>query len=481
MKFLIYLISLVTFTFAHSGSGGAGGHGGDGKSFEFYSTGKVILHELSLLSKDELKEIHPQLTVDEFKYALEKTRVISTQEDLFVDGKNVDAKNVIEKNLPVIYINRDRWVAHKDNIVTKMALVAHEYLGITKSLFDNGEWNHYLVSENLISKLKIKFLNKYYFSIDFMIPRLALEFKNSQIPKDSDVQTKFNWSCVEYSALKNYSIKSIHLNAYLFTSHKQATVTNGLRQPSLNFEMTGDGFFREWKEKILIDDKEEVFFQEVLRVNKDGDLIIELSQKGIEDNQNASLFNKDNGVVSYLKCSRLGSETSGVLDFLYLSLAPIFEVTETKDFEVYTAKMNRLIHSISYKMCFSMNIEAACWRFIDKFGKVKLNAEAQAVKNAKTNILKINSWLDSLGEKKKFEVNVFLLRLFNQYASHQSDIRQMMDIGDLYRPYLKEPFSGVKNFIDTINITLPKAYSDKKIQFKKEYQDAMEKLILELN
>ena len=136
------------------------GNGGDAYTIEFVSIGKNILEHW-----EELDFTHDSpVTKEEFERTL-TAEVHSTTEKLYVNHFEVDAKNYPfctgDEELTALYygvilINRTRWDDLRNDIVKKVALVFHEYLGVigkNKVRFDD----YYQVSASKFEKLKTLF------------------------------------------------------------------------------------------------------------------------------------------------------------------------------------------------------------------------------------------------------------------------------------------------------------------------------------
>lgn len=153
MKYLI-----LTFILLMNGTqiraGNDSGSGGDtyGKEFE------IIANELLKVMKiNKDSPIIKRHKIDLHLLELEISRtVIRTAEKVFLDGKEVDASKYTPTDYiaGIINLSRERW--RKKNLLKRIELVAHEYMGILKLERNNYEVSIDLTEFILITHEKIK-------------------------------------------------------------------------------------------------------------------------------------------------------------------------------------------------------------------------------------------------------------------------------------------------------------------------------------
>jgi hypothetical protein len=426
----IFLVTLASSTFAQDG--GCGGHGGDAISQEFYQTGESVVSQIKKLSSDELKSLPFALEVSGLELALEQTRVISTDEKLYKDGIEVDAKNYYDASAR-IEVNRARWLQYKDQKFKKYGIVLHEYLGILKAMSPTrGEWDEYSASAKILALLS-KHEKSSTDSHRLWVDTTRIIFNQSAGNSLDLIERGMNFSCVEYSLLSNDIAPIPHLNAY-----SSSTLPKAIEE--------------------FTESQTDSAFRNEIRITRNGSLII----------LKTDLQTKAEVGLSY--CSKLGSKSLQLVRFLSESILPIFDMPKTRSFAEYQRKIADLANTGAYRGCVEKENMKDCLRMVKKLDQIKLEGERVAVETAKSNIGQINDWLNSLPERERFLVNPPLLGLFSDYAAHQDYLRGLMDLNDsgmMHTPYneTKRDAIGLKNFIDSIQNRLPLAYEAAKARF----------------
>jgi len=136
------LLTGMTAALAASGGGdGKVGNGGDGCAAEFAAIGLNLARMLPDLGVRDVNQ-------DEFQKTVEKTPVVVTEKDLFVQGKKVQAINDPDKKL--ITINKTICDPLATPPASKVMLVFHEYLGIMR-LEKSGEYRISSSISNLLT------------------------------------------------------------------------------------------------------------------------------------------------------------------------------------------------------------------------------------------------------------------------------------------------------------------------------------------
>ena len=123
------------------GGGGGEGNGGDGCAAEFVAIGRNLarmLPELGVTAVDQ----------GAFHAAIDETTVRATDDNLFVDGQKVQAKNFPARKL--IEVSRNVCDPLATPAVSKVMIVFHEYLGIM-GLEKSGD---YRISSTIVQLMK---------------------------------------------------------------------------------------------------------------------------------------------------------------------------------------------------------------------------------------------------------------------------------------------------------------------------------------
>lgn len=124
MKLLVALLmglALSTASYAEQGTRG----GGDQVAYEFAVAANRLL---KLFQENEsLRQLVPQLRVEALEEAT-RTVQLESRDRLFLEKREVDAINYpVEKRIEV---SAARWNGNKKSGISRLSLVAHEYMGI---------------------------------------------------------------------------------------------------------------------------------------------------------------------------------------------------------------------------------------------------------------------------------------------------------------------------------------------------------------
>ncbi len=142
--FSLLLIAISHTAFAAGGGGNTVGNGGDGVAEEFVIEARQAINLLSCIKLEfaDIKIVSTLLSNVEF------TEVNSSQESLWLRGRQVDAINFPGEHK--ILVSRERWSGLLlANIGTRVTIVLHEYLGV--SGVDDSE---YETSQRLVAKIR---------------------------------------------------------------------------------------------------------------------------------------------------------------------------------------------------------------------------------------------------------------------------------------------------------------------------------------
>ena len=460
-------------------SGGCGGHGGDARSLEFYRLGKSLASQFRTIqdeSPEDFEQLPGKFLADELDKAVESTRIVSRTEPLISNGNPVDAKNHTEDNTPWIEIQSTRWDSYSGDRDRKIAIVLHEYLGITQGLYHHGEWDNYQLSDRLLSIYERKVVTEPQMVHDQQIETLRVKFREAQRPSPEQLQKAL--SCVEISALRDDSSKFIHEDAYLWLQSGQNSNNLGSWQNGVVFQQSGAGLFRQWEDQDPTEttDHPKRKIKEFIRVSPRGDLVVELTTDYLYENQSASVVEPGRGVLAYFNCSSLASETLSQLRFMRDSLIPVLNIQHTPSFAHYVLKMKALQKTHAYKRCTKDKKYGACQRALRRMDRITLTSEATTVETAKSNINLVNTWLNGLSERDNAKAETPLNDLFNHFVVHQADVKSLMQLDDL--PSANDSIR-LDSFIDSLIHRLPVAYEEARLSFLKEYENIRDTLILD--
>ncbi|MFZ4715102.1 MAG: hypothetical protein ACOYL6_15380 [Bacteriovoracaceae bacterium] len=479
-RFIFYFLflNLVSLSsFAGIEGGGCGGHGGDGYSLEFYRLGKKLVQDIKTWSKEDLSRLSVKFRPEELDSAVEKTRIVSTLEPLKLLKKEVDAINHSENSTLLIEVNRPRWDSYEGKRAKKMGIVLHEYLGIVQGLYGHGEWDNYQLSDEILAIYEQKYIHNNRLPFERKRKEIKAAFLAASTPF-SGLQKGMAWSCAEFSALKDDESIFYHENAYLF-SKKDETLNNyGTWQSNITFTAEENLFVRQWIDQDPTEsiDNPDSNIKEFMKLTASGDLVVEVTTDYRYSNQVTSMADPKRGALSYFYCSKLGSQTLKMMNFMSSSLLPIFDTPTTPAYEDYKKKLEDLADSRRFKRCEQKPQGNACRNTYKALTKIKLSPETESLNTAKTNLEKINVWLNSLNDQENGYASKAILELFNQYVVHQEYLSSILDVGET--PYM-DNMKFFQNFLDGLKTRLPLAYAEAKVIFQRETVDAKRKTILE--
>ena len=479
LTFLVVFSSPVNAGTEGNESGGCGGHGGDARSLEFYRLGKSLASQFRKIqdeSPEDFEQLPGKFLADELDKAVESTRIVSRPEPLISNGNPVDAKNHTEDKSPWIEIQSTRWDSYSGDRDRKIAIVLHEYLGITRGLYHHGEWDNYQLSDRLLSIYERKVVIEPQVVHDRQIETLKANFRAAQRPSPEQLQKAL--SCVEISALRDDSSKFIHEDAYLWLQRGQNNNNLGSWQNGVVFQQNAANLFRQWEDKDPTEsvDHPKNKIKEFIRVSPRGDLIVELTTDYLYENQSPAIAEPGRGVLAYLSCSSLASETLSQLRFMRDSLIPVLNIQHTPSFTLYVSKMEGLQKTPAYKRCTKDKKYGACKRTLRRMNRISVTSEAATVETAKSNINLVNIWLNGLSELDNSKAAEPLNDLFNRFVVHQANIKSLMQLDD---GPSKNDSIRLDSFIDSLIHRLPVAYEEARLSFLKEYENIRDTLILD--
>ncbi len=215
--FIIFL--LANFAKAESG-GNSVGNGGDASAEEFVESARKCVQYLNSAQLDSGLSI----IVSVIENHIGLTQVNSTENDLWLRGTQVDAINYPEEHK--IIINRKRWQTLKlGQVVTRMTLVLHEYLGVAG--FDDGK---YEISQKLIEIISAK-LSKNSISLQrfqglvgaFRTKTMLLKMDIADLKKSLNTPANLQGFCSDTGAIDAYSEMSSQIileNLDWFAGHE---------------------------------------------------------------------------------------------------------------------------------------------------------------------------------------------------------------------------------------------------------------------
>ena len=191
------LLTGMTAALAASGGGdGKVGNGGDGCAAEFAAIGLNLARMLPDLGVRDVNQ-------DEFQKTVEKTPVVVTEKDLFVQGKKVQAINDPDKKL--ITINKSLCDPLATPPASKVMVVFHEYLGIMR-LEKSGEYRISSSISNLLTDGTLELLTSgtkkpRNFRVDGICLPAENVIRSENIPLDNDKNSaKFLLSSFKHGA-----------------------------------------------------------------------------------------------------------------------------------------------------------------------------------------------------------------------------------------------------------------------------------------
>jgi hypothetical protein len=427
--------------------GGCGGHGGDTIAQEFYQIALRLYQGLEKVPEEKIIAVGGEFRLPMLKKALEVTRISTSEAPLFINGVEVDAINSMDNSGAKIVVSRKRWLEYQSDffdVNKKQSLVLHEYLGVVKALYSqSGEWDEYSLSTKLIGLLD-RYIKMVLFDSEFKSKAALAEFDQSASkPVRSNIEKGLNYSCAEYSLLNLWLAPRVHINVFSSAS-----------LGSVNFVTL--------KEEVQTGTR----VQSEMRMNSRGDLFVKISDADTKIGMSIS------------HCSQLGSKAVQMAQFLADSLIPIFDMPTTNSFEEYQLKIKKVSESRAYERCVQKATVQSCLRTYHALDRIKLDAEHEAVVNAKSSVGIVNQWLATLSDLEKQQVAGPIFKLYDQYVVHQSYLASLLELGDFTFGPMKEHIDlGLKSFVDTLLNRLPQAYAREKEKFLVESLQAQEKLV----